>query len=95
MPRGTCSPGASHFSNVFTEYQEMQYRLIFETSDLEPIDDYDVFEHRAQAFAAFHAAVADSPDDIASVYLVEDDGEIATVIASHYYYIDRLLEAGD
>jgi hypothetical protein len=63
----------------------MHYRLMFETPDLEPIDDYDVFEYRAQALFAFDAVVADPPDGIGSVYLVEDNDEDATVITGHYF----------
>jgi hypothetical protein len=63
----------------------MQYRLNFETTELEPIDDYDVFEHRAQAFIAFYAAVADPPDGVGSVYLTQDDDEFESVIAGHYF----------
>jgi hypothetical protein len=69
----------------YAEYQEMQYRLMFETPDLEPIDDYDVFEYQGQAFAAFEAVVMDPPDGIGSLYLVEDDDDMATVIAGHYF----------
>lgn len=63
----------------------MQYRLMFVTPDLEPIDDYDVFEYQAQAVAAFEAVVMDPPDRVGSVYLVKDGGETATVIAGHYF----------
>lgn len=63
----------------------MQYRLMFETPHLEPIDDYDVFEYRRQALAAFRAAVSDPPQGVGSVYLVADDGDVATVIVGHYF----------
>lgn len=63
----------------------MLYRLMFETSELEPIDDWDVYEDRDVALFAFDTAVAHPPEGVGSVYLVEDDGYTTRVIAGHYF----------
>jgi len=61
------------------------YRLMFEDVDLEPIDDWDVFDSKRAAIAAFNDAVAHPATDLGSVYLVEDRGDVAVVIAGHYF----------
>jgi hypothetical protein len=57
------------------------YRLMFEDDDLEPIDDYDVFESKR---AAFRYAVAHPEPGVGSVYLTEVDDYDVVVIAGRY-----------
>lgn len=61
------------------------HRLMFEDVNLEPIDDYDVFDSEGAALNAFDEAVAHPTPDLGSVYLVErrDQGDV--VIAGHYF----------
>lgn len=63
----------------------MKWRLKFETQDLEPIDDYGVYESRWSAMAAFRSAVANPLPDEGSVYVTEDDGYDEVVIATHLF----------
>jgi len=61
------------------------YRLMFEDVNLEPIDDYDVFDSEGAALNAFDEAVKYPTLGLGSVYLVEcrDHGDV--VIAGHYF----------
>ena len=60
------------------------YRLKFEDIDLEPIDDYDVFDDKLSALAAVGRVLCEPDHDIGSVYLTADDGCDEWVIASAY-----------
>lgn len=51
------------------------YRLKFEDVDLDPIEDYSVFDDWSTARAAFDAVRAQPDEDLGSAYLTEDDGE--------------------
>lgn len=55
-----------------------RYRLMFEGLNLDPIDDYDVFESEGAALDAFDEVVAHPTPDLGSVYLVErrDHGDV-------------------
>jgi hypothetical protein len=58
---------------------------MFEDVNLEPIDDYDVFDSEMVALSAFADAVAHPTPELGSVYLVEDRGNVEVVIAGHYF----------
>jgi hypothetical protein len=62
-----------------------RYRLMFEDVNLEPIDDYDVFDSESTALNTFDDAAAHPTPGLGAVYLVErrDDGDV--VIAGHYF----------
>ncbi|HVA05817.1 MAG TPA: hypothetical protein VNG12_03650 [Acidimicrobiales bacterium] len=62
---------------------ENVWRLKFEDSDLEPLDDYDVYLSKTEVLAAFAAVVADPPSDIGSVYVTFGEDDI--VVASHTF----------
>jgi hypothetical protein len=61
------------------------YHLKFEDRCLDPIDDYDVFDSKKAALAAFDDVVAHPGVELGSVYLTEIDGDVEVVIAGHYF----------
>ena len=61
------------------------YRLKFEDVNLNPIDDYDVFDSKRAAMLDFNEVVTYPPPDLGAVYLLEDRGEVEVVIAGHYF----------
>jgi hypothetical protein len=61
------------------------YRLKFEDVNLEPIDDYDVFDSKTAALNAFADEIAHPTPGVGSVYLTEDRNDIDVVIAGHYF----------
>ena len=61
------------------------YRLMFEDVHLDPIEDWDVYDTREAAMAAFADAVANPTPGVGSVYVTEDRENTVVVIAGHYF----------
>jgi hypothetical protein len=58
------------------------FRLMYEDRDLEPIWDWDVFEDKDRAFAAFLRVVTNPEPELGSVYITDEDGN---VLIGHYF----------
>jgi hypothetical protein len=64
---------------------EALYRVMFEDTHLDPIEDWDVYETREAAMAAFADVIAHPADGLGSVYVTEDHDDHVVVIAGHYF----------